>query len=216
MHSFVELILERLLDKMRNAAAQRKRHLFQRLFRRFRPLIRLDKSFRLRSPRHYILRRHLHTESFWAHARSLDDEDADSPYMAFMNFPRYALEMLAEEIRPFFPTHDPENPKSRGRPSNLDYKDLLAIGLRSLRVMDGQVNLGIDFAMTQPAISRALALIRPVLAQVVREWKPAEIRMVTGEEGRAMWKTLIAQHSIHKSVAEVRGGMRALSFTRST
>jgi hypothetical protein len=167
MHAKFLRILEKLDQHAREAAARRQHSRLRGILLRVLLLVEADKAFRLRSPRCYRIRAHFPLISYWKHSRALPDSLADSSYMMFLAFPRFVFDELAERIRPDLPRFDPALFGGRGRPNSLDYKDLLAIGLRSLRVVD-QDRLSIDFCLPQPRISEALAKIRPILADAVR------------------------------------------------
>jgi hypothetical protein len=126
--------------------------------------------------------------------------------MTFLAFPRFVFDELAERVRPYLPRHDLSRKQRYGRRRALDYKDLLAIGLRSLRV-DEQWKLSIDFCLPQPRVSEALAIIKPVLAAAVREWPAAEVRMLTLEEGREIWESMLAQHGIPEQLRAAFAGL---------
>ena len=186
MHALFVNLLEQLVQSLRVAVHKRRRDDVRRLIRRIRLLIRIDRLHRLNSPRVYLRKLHFHPVSFWSNARELDDGVADQAYMHWTGFPRHAFNALADEVAHHLPpAYVPHMRHGHsGQPSVLDYKDLTAIGLRSFRVIGGQQFLATDFAIPQPSISRALSVICPVLRHVALTWEAAEVRMLTGEEGR--------------------------------
>ena len=208
MHALTVRVLESLLQRLRHASVRKQRAVIKKLLTRALLVVDLDKDFRLRSPRRYLKKHHFPDVSFWSHAKSLPDDKADDAYMAFLNLPCFAFEELAAHVRPHFPEYDPDVVKPKGgRPSTVDFRDLTAIGLRALRVMGGQEYLGFDFQMTQPAISKALKKIRPVIAHIARTHDAAKVCLPTLDEARAMWATLIAQHGISDEVKEAFEGL---------
>jgi hypothetical protein len=199
MHAKALRILEGLMHAARAAFKARRLKLLRRVLLKAFILVELDREFRLRSPRFYYLKAHFPLVSYWAHARTLPSGLCNGAYMMFFNFPRFVFNELASLVRPYLPEFDPEVPRRAGRRPLLDYHDLLAIGLRSFRQAD-QNKLAIDFGMPQPRISEALSVIRPVLARVVREWPAAEVRMLTLQEGEAIWKSMIDQHGMSPAI----------------
>lgn len=195
MHAKALRILEKIDELARDAAARRQNRRLQALLAKALLVHELDREFRLRSPRYYHVKDHFPLTSYWTHAQGLPDRLADAAYMKFIGFPRFLFDNMAERLRPLLPGYDLKSVTGPGRRHTLDHKDLLAIGLRAFRVRK-QDNLSIDFCLPQPRISEALAVIKPVLAEAVRAWPDAAVRMLTKDEATEIWKSLMEQHGI--------------------
>jgi hypothetical protein len=206
MHALALRLLERLEAEVREAARRRRRDRVRRLLLQAQAVVMFDASFCLRSPRYYQCRVHFPTISYWSHIRALPDGVADAAYMMFINYPRFIFDDMAERLRPLLPAFD-RNGVRRGRPTLFDVHDILALYLRSWRVSE-QEKLSIDFGAPQPRISEMLSIIKPVVAEAVKTWPDAAIRMLTEEEGEAMWQSLVSQHGMPPLLKEPLQGMR--------
>lgn len=211
MHAKALRVLEKLEKLAQEAAARSQNKRLQELLARALLVAELDKDFRLRSPRIYHVKAHFPLISYWKHIQKLPDELADAAYMKFFGFPRFVFDDMAERLRPLLPRHDLESVLGPGRRRALDHKDLLAIGLRAFRVRK-QENLAVDFFLPQPRISEALAAIKPVLADAVRKWPDAAVRMLTLDEANQVWESMLQQHGISP---ELRLAFKGLVFAYS-
>jgi len=124
-------------------------------------------------------------QSFWQRIRERRSEEA---CLKFCGLPLYMLEELAKLALPHLSMYD-KSVTRRGKPTALDYIDVVAVALRYTQLVDKKYmeHLCMSFGRNDAVIGRAVKQGMEALLLVLRELPDAGLRYPTLEEAKKQW-----------------------------